>query len=280
MEYKRKRLVNEIWRAIEHQRHNVIPIWGKMGDGKSNLALQLVHKIKHKSGLPIEDCDDSACWEPILTEHLIFPFPTFMKRLDDAVLGGWNREAMRPNKFLMILDWDDIAVYFHRAFIQYQHPWVKKFLARYNYIRPYLGTVLCTTPSRDFIPGQLLSYNTHDVMTLKRGKADFDTIKILRKFKGGGRQTMQKFYDEASVTWDKLPPDIEKWYLEIRHNNAVRAITNPEEMFPYDMPAKKDEVEAKALEIAQKILAETGISESESGSAFERISTADTIPRP
>jgi len=143
--------------------------------------------------------------------------------------------AVKLRVRLAIILWDDIAVYFHRASIQYMHPEVKDFFSKYNFIRPYLANMVITTPNIEFIPRQLLDFATADVYVKTRGFGDFDRSRILRKYQGAQR-TFRKNYDGRDVEWGPLPSEIQKWYDDERHAHAIEAFEHPEDIFMYSMP--------------------------------------------
>jgi len=210
-------MMNMIWDAIRNDKHNVIPIWGEMGLGKTSLALWVLYRVY-------------GDWE-LVKKNVVFTFHEMMALL---------KMAVKLRARLALILWDDIAVYFHRASIQYMHPEVKDFFSKYNFIRPYLANMAITTPNIEFIPRQLLDFATADVYVTRRGYGDFDRSRILRKYQGNTR-TFRKNYDGRDVEWEKLPPDIQKWYDDERHAHATEAFDHPEDIFMYSMPTPDDE---------------------------------------
>lgn len=210
-------LTNMLWDAIKNNKHNVIPIWGEMGLGKTSLAMWTAYKIL-------------GDWESV-KKIVVFTFDEMRNKI---------MEAVRFNRRLGVVVWDDIAVYFHRASIQYMHPDVKDFFSKYNFIRPYMANLLITTPNIEFIPRQLLDFATADILVKSRGEGDFDRSRVLRRFQGNNR-TFRKNYDGRNVVWGPLPDDIQKWYDDERHAHSVDAFENPEDIFMYNMPDKDDE---------------------------------------
>ncbi len=212
-------LKNMLWDAIRNDKHNVIPIWGEMGLGKTSLALWTAYSIL-------------GDWDRV-KNTVVFTF----KEMRELILN-----SVKYRKRLAVVIWDDIAVYFHRASIQYMHPDVKDFFSKYNFIRPYIANLLITTPNIEFIPRQLLDFATADILVNKRGEGDFDRSKLLRKFQGNTR-TFRKNYDGRDVTWKPLPEKIQRWYDEERHRHSLEAFMNPEDIFLYSMPPKNDDEE-------------------------------------
>lgn len=163
--------------------------------------------------------------------YLNFTFNEFRGNLENAV---------EIHVRVPILGWDDIAVYFHRSNIQYMHPDVKNFFSRYNFVRKYVGNVVMTVPTINFVPLQLMPFCTADVWVTDRGTADFDVNKEIRSF-FGNTKTWTKHYDGRDVAWQKAPPDVFAAYEEIRHAHAVEAFEHPEEVFVTTMPDKGKE---------------------------------------
>jgi hypothetical protein len=147
---------------------------------------------------------------------------------------------------LPIMVWDDVAVYFHRSNIQYQHPDVKNFFSRYNFIRKYVANVVITVPTIDFVPLQLALFCTADILVGERGLGDFDVKKIMRSFYGKAK-SWTKSYDGRDVTWQKMPDEWFNAYEEIRHAHAVEAFEHPEEIFVTTMPKTKAYTEEESL---------------------------------
>jgi hypothetical protein len=145
-----------------------------------------------------------------------------------------------------MLGWDDIAVYFHRSNIQYMHPDVKNFFSRYNFVRKYIGNVVITVPTINFVPLQLMPFCTADVWVTERGTADFDVNKEIRSFFGNVK-TWTKHYDGRDVGWEKVPPEWFAAYEEVRHAHAVEAFEHPEEVFVTTMPKAKEFTEEESL---------------------------------
>lgn len=201
------RLANLMRDAIRNDKHNVIPIWGEMGLGKTSLALWALYDI-------YEDWD-------MVFRHIAFTFWEFQALIQDAVKHNYRIAAIL---------WDDIAVYFHRAAIVYTNPVIRTFFARYNFVRPYVANVLLTTPNIDFVPRQLLDFATADIFITARGQGDFDRSKLLRNYKGKA-MTRRKNYDGRDVTWEQLPPDVEGRYKRLRHEHAQAAFTDEGEVF-------------------------------------------------
>ena len=139
---------------------------------------------------------------------------------------------------LPMIDWDDIAVYFHRSNLQYMNPKVKNFFSRYNFIRKYISNVVITVPDPNFVPEQLMLFCTADVMITERGHGDFDIKKKKRSFFGGGL-TFIKHYDGRGVKWEKVPDEWFLAYEEIRHAHAVVAFEKPEEVLVTSMPKRE-----------------------------------------
>ena len=206
------RLTNLIKAGIYGNKHNVIVIWGELGLGKTTLALQLLEYI-YKD------------WDKVF-KHNLFTFHEIKDRIKDAIMRNIRIDAM---------NWDDLAVYFHRAAIQYMHPDVQDFFSKYNFIRPYLANLFITVPNIEFIPRPLLDFATADIYVQQRGKADFDRSKLIRSFKGR-RRSWRKNYDGFAVEWEPLPDEIYARYQESRHAHAVEAFVNPETIFVNQMP--------------------------------------------
>ena len=198
--------------GIYDNKHNIIIIWGELGLGKSTLALQLLHWHYH---------DWDTCFK-----HVKFTF----QEMRDAI-----KQAILQNKRIKAVIWDDLAVYFHRAAIQYMHPEVRSFFSKYNFIRPYLGNLIITVPNIDFIPRPLLDFATADIYVTKRGHADFDRAKLIRSFRSR-HKSWTKNYDGDDVEWTELPKEIYKRYEQIRHQHALDSILNPDDMFVMAMP--------------------------------------------
>jgi len=155
-------------------------------------------------------------------------------------------QAVKLRIRLPMVDWDDIAVYFHRSNIQYMHPFVKNFFSRYNFVRKYVANMIITVPDPTFVPEQLLLFCTADVMLTERGRGDFDWKKKLRSFWGKGL-TWTKHYDGREVAWSKLPEKWETAYEEIRHAHAVEAFEKPEEVLVTSMPKHEEFTEQESL---------------------------------
>jgi hypothetical protein len=201
------KLAHIIRDAIKNDKHNVIPIWGEMGLGKTSLALWIMYDIYEK-------------WD-LVFKNLAFTFWEFQALIRDAVEYDY--------RIAMIL-WDDIAVYFHRASIVYTNPIIKTFFARYNFVRPYVANVLTTSPNIEFIPRQLLDFATADIFVKARGIGDFDRSKLQRNYKGKSL-TRRKNYDGVDVEWEPLPPEVELRYKTLRHEHAVAAFNNEDDIF-------------------------------------------------
>jgi hypothetical protein len=156
------------------------------------------------------------------------------------------KNAVDTRLRLPLCVWDDVAVYFHRSNIQYMHPEVKNFFSRYNFIRKYVGNVIITVPTIEFVPTQLVPFITGDILLNKMGAGDFDVKKIRRSFYGNSKAWM-KSYDARDVTWNKVPDEWFTPYEEIRHAHAVEAFEKPEEIFVTTMPKAKAFTEKESL---------------------------------
>jgi hypothetical protein len=200
-------------------------------------------------------CEGKARGKIVQKNHYLnFSFGEIRGTIEDAV---YTRIRVP------VVGWDDVAVYFHRSNIQYMHPEVKNFFSRYSFVRQYVGNLLITVPTIEFVPEQLFLFCTADVLIQERGLGDFDTKKAVRSF-AGKTKTWTKSYDGRDVTWTQLDnadidPDVVikdsgghlttvmDAYEEIRHAHAVEAFQKPEEIFVTTMPKTKEFSKGESL---------------------------------
>jgi hypothetical protein len=177
------------------------------GEGKSTLAGQILKRIY----MEFYGYDEWTAWEMVKQN-----FGYNWKHYHDVILRGMmeQRQGGYIQDDLQEIAGKDKA---HNKSVQ----WTAKQLTTK---RPYLGVFLATCTQLGDLASRWRSVFLFEIKVYVRGKYEVQYIKTKTRF--NDPENPRKLMDIKDVppvkgTFDKFPPDIQKWYSAFRHEHNV-----------------------------------------------------------
>ena len=226
-----------------------ILVVGEKGLGKSSLCLGLLYEIYKRFYPGMEQ----QIWRATFN-HLTFTPRQFYRIYSDAkaamdrelVSLGLDPEILRldvETDWLAIVDQilatnitlqdleeirmrlrikgvlvDDIGAHISRHDTSiYWDPYFQHLFADLTLIRPYCSCMLGTAPDITDVPRAILKHVTDIIQAESKGHGTYRIKKRFLRFRGAEVGGYMKLYDQAPVTWYKLPDEQYARYEMLRH---------------------------------------------------------------